>query len=122
MLAHRNPVPRSHRHCRNTVLRAAINQPVGIDQIHQRIPPCIDHAHHAQVLEEDGGFLGEHLFLFGQGREKFEIPNLPAGYGGFGFVFSKAEGPGNATRFCTREIAGNTLHGQSDLPSISGTP
>src|SRR5690606_9680129 len=52
-----------HRHHRHRVLRRALDQTVGIREVHQRVPLRIHHAHNAQALENQAGAFAEDLFL-----------------------------------------------------------
>ena len=61
---HRNGRGGIDRHSRDAVLGRAVDQLVRVREVDQRVACAVDHAHHAQTLEEDGQALAEDIFLF----------------------------------------------------------
>src|SRR5438067_10535785 len=65
-LANRNRRGAVHRNGGDAVLRRAFDEAVRVGQIDQRVALAVDHAHDAQLLEENRQPLVEDLFLLRQ--------------------------------------------------------
>ena len=96
------------RHGGDAVLRRAVDEPVGVGEVDERVALAIDHADDAQPLEDERDALAEHLLVrverLGAERDRAD---LAAGDRRFGLVLGEAERAADAAGLGARDVAGD---------------